>query len=98
MEVCMDYKLDNMTGYIIIITVCIIVLLIGFLKKKSELLVNLILRTVLGLISIYFINEFLKWQDILVMVGINPVTALTSGILGFPGVLLLYGIQFYNFL
>lgn len=94
----MNDKLENMTGFVIIVAVCAVVLLIGFLKKKSEVFTNLILRTVIGLISIYFINEFLKWQDIQVMVGINPLTALTSGILGFPGVLLLYGIQFYKLL
>lgn len=94
----MNFKGEDLTGFIIIVMVCGIVLLIGFLKRKSALLINLILRTVTGLISIYFINEFLKWQNIQVMVGINPITALTSGMLGFPGVLLLYGIQFYKFL
>ena len=94
----MDYKLEDMAGFIVIIAVCAVVLLIGFLKKRSDLLVNFILRTVLGMIGIYFINEFLKWQNIQVMVGINPITALTSGILGFPGLLLLYGIQFYKIL
>lgn len=90
--------MKEISGFFIIIGVCGIVLMIGILKKRSEIIINLILRTVLGLISIYFINELLKWQQIDMMVGLNPVTALTSGILGFPGVLLLYGIQLYNFL
>ncbi|MDD2972324.1 MAG: pro-sigmaK processing inhibitor BofA family protein [Lachnospiraceae bacterium] len=94
----MDRITDNLTGFIIIIVVCVLVLFIGVVKKKSELFMNVILRTVLGLISIYFMNEVLDWQQIDVAVGLNPLTALTSGILGFPGVLLLYGIQFYKFL
>ncbi|MDD3205122.1 MAG: pro-sigmaK processing inhibitor BofA family protein [Lachnospiraceae bacterium] len=90
--------MKNYEGFLLIVVVCAIVLLIGAMKKKSELLINFILRTVLGLISIYFINEILKWQSIDVLVGMNPITALTTGMLGFPGVILLYGIQFCKFL
>ena len=47
---------------------------------------------------IFFINEFLSAQGIAVQVGLNPWTVLTSGILGTPGVALLYGISFYGIL
>lgn len=33
-----------------------------------------------------------------IYVGLNPVTLLTSGTLGFPGVALLYGIEVTKFL
>lgn len=90
--------MDNNMGFLVIIAVCTIVLLIVGLRKKSELAVNFILRCVFGIIGIYFINQFLLWQQVDIAVGINPLTVLTSGTLGFPGVILLYGINLYKFL
>ena len=43
-----------------------------------------------------FVNEFLDGQGISACVGMNPITFLTSGSFGFPGVALLYGITFYQ--
>ncbi len=82
------------TGILGIVAVCAGILLIGALKKKSEWLLNFILRTVLGTIAIYFINMALPLCGIEAAIGINPTTVLTSGILGFPGVVALYGIYF----
>lgn len=65
------------------------------MKNRMEILLNFLLRAVFGLIAIYFINSFLQGRGIEGSVGINPVSFLTSGILGFPGVALLYGINFY---
>ena len=45
---------------------------------------------------IFFVNEFLDGQGISACVGMNPITFLTSGSFGFPGVALLYGITFYQ--
>ena len=67
-------------------------------NKIAEMVVNFILRAVLGTIAIYFINEFLSWQQINILIGINPLTILTSGILGFPGIAALYGIILYMLL
>lgn len=66
--------------------------------KKSSVVVNFIVRAVLGLGIIFFTNEFLASRDIPVSVGLNGVSLMTSGILGFPGVCLLYGILFYQIL
>lgn len=85
-------------GTILIVSACVVVLLIGSLRRKSEWLLNIILRGVLGTISIYFINQILSAANISIEVGINPITILTSGILGFPGVLALYGIGIYRLL
>ena len=44
---------------------------------------------------------FKPWIEILgftVAVGINAATALTVGILGFPGILVLYGLAVYHML
>ena len=53
---------------------------------------------ILGIIAMYFINSALEKAGISLGVGINVFTVLTSGILGFPGLLALYGIGFYRFL
>lgn len=85
-------------GVILIVAACASVLLIGAMRRKSEWLLNFILRGVLGTIAIYFINTALVSAGIDLGVGINPVTVLTSGILGFPGVLALYGLGIYRLL
>ena len=42
------------------------------------------------------LTKFLDGQGISACVGMNPITFLTSGSFGFPGVALLYGITFYQ--
>lgn len=85
-------------GMVAILGVCLLVLMIGAMGKKVEWLVNFILRAVMGAVGIYFINLLLTFQEIGVSVGINPVTVLTSGFLGFPGLAVLYGIRFFKIL
>ncbi|MBR1930852.1 MAG: pro-sigmaK processing inhibitor BofA family protein [Lachnospiraceae bacterium] len=63
-----------------------------------EWLLNVVMRGILGAIAIYFINLGLAALGIASCVGINPVTVLTTGILGFPGLLALYGMGFYKML
>lgn len=65
-------------------------------EKHSHLFTNFIVRAIVGAALIFFVNEFLGAQGIAVRVGLNPWTVLTSGILGIPGVALLYGISFYG--
>lgn len=67
--------------------------------KKTKIiswLINFILRGCIGLVCIYFLNEYLGYQGILPQVGLNIVTFLTSGSLGLPGVAMLYGMVFYQ--
>ncbi len=73
-------------------------MLFGALRFNAEWLLNVVLRSVLGTIAIYFVNDALASVGIVSGVGINAVTVLTSGILGFPGLLALYGIGFYKLL
>ena len=47
---------------------------------------------------IFFVNYFLDSRGIEASVGMNGVSFLTSGILGIPGVALLYGIVLYKVL
>lgn len=65
-------------------------------EQRSHIVVNFIVRAILGIALIFFVNEFLGYRGISIKVGMNPVTFLTSGILGVPGVALLYGITFYQ--
>lgn len=92
------YKMGNAGGVLAILGVCLIVLIIGALGRKVEWLVNFILRAVMGTIGIYCLNYLLASRQIAVAVGINPLTILTSGVLGFPGIAVLYGIHFFKIL
>jgi len=66
------------------------------MKWFSDLILNFFVRMIVGVTLIFFINQFLASKDIALSVGINLVTAVTSGTLGVPGVCLLYGIVFYK--
>lgn len=90
--------MENIGGMAAILGVCVIVLLIGAMGRKVEWLVNFILRAVMGTVGIYFLNYLFSTQNISVAVGINPLTVLTSGFLGFPGLIVLYGINFFKIL
>lgn len=93
-----EIHMGNAGGMLAILVVCLIVLIIGAMGRKVEWLVNFILRAVMGTIGIYFLNYIFASQQISVAVGINPFTILTSGILGFPGIVVLYGIHFFKIL
>ncbi len=81
-----------------VVAVCLLVVLFGAMRKKMEWLLNVIMRSILGIIAMYFINQALAEAGLFLGVGINPVTVLTSGILGFPGLMALYAIGLYQFL
>ena len=80
-----------------VIIVSVVLLLIA-IRRKSTWIVNFVLRGILGTIAIYFINETVMLTEIDCSIGINPLTVLTSASLGFPGVLLLYGVKLYSIL
>ena len=66
--------------------------------ERFEFVINLCMRSILGTIAMYFINSMLADAGISLGIGINAATVLTSGFLGFPGLLALYGIGIYKFL
>ena len=80
------------------VTACVIVLLFGAIRTKMEWMLNIVMRSILGTVAIYFINTVLTAVGISLGVGINALTILTSGILGIPGLLALYGIGIYQLL
>lgn len=64
--------------------------------RSGEWLLNLTMRSILGTIAMYFVNGALASMGLALQVGINIYTVLTTGILGIPGLLALYGIGFYR--
>ena len=66
------------------------------MKWISDVIVNFFVRMVIGIALIFFINQFLVSNEIDVNVGINPVTVVTAGTFGVPGVCLLYGMVFFQ--
>ena len=90
--------MNNNPGIILIVGACIVVLLIGAVKGKMEWMLNVVLRSIMGALVIHFTNMALAVVGISLGVGINALTILTSGILGFPGLLALYGIGIYKIL
>ena len=65
------------------------------MKNWAEALLNFGIRAVFGMIAIYLINSWTAGIGLEVGVGINPVSFMTAGFLGAPGVALLYGLRIY---
>ena len=57
-----------------------------------------LVRGIVGMILVFCVNQIFTYGGISLSVGINPITFLTSGTLGFPGVALLYGIVAFQIL
>ena len=94
----MGESMDKYQSAFLIIAMCGIVFLILAIKTNSHIILNFILRSVSGCFIIGGINYLLESKEILLSVGLNPITFLTTGILGFPGVILLFGIKIYTLL
>lgn len=65
------------------------------MRNRGEIILNFLLRAVFGMIAIFLINSFLQDKGLQGSIGINPLSFVTSGLLGFPGIALLYGINLY---
>ena len=65
-------------------------------ERVFVMVTNFILRAVLGMGVIFFINHYVLPDENSLAVGMNLLSVLTSGTLGIPGVCLLYGILFYR--
>ena len=85
-------------GILAVVGICMLVLLIGILRRKAEIVLNFLVRMVVGLVGVYVVNLILAQKGIDLAVGLNAVSALTLGSLGFGGFLLLYGVLFLNLL
>ena len=85
-------------GAFLIIAVCGIVMLIIAVKTNSNLILNFVIRSIAGSLLIFGLNQGLEFAGYSLSVGLNIGSVLTSGILGFPGVILLFGIKIYSLL
>lgn len=90
--------MDNWQAAFLIVGVCGLILLILALKSHSQILLNFVYRCVSGTLLIFCINRLGLLCGISLSVGLNPYTVLTTGILGFPGVILLFGIKILSLL
>ena len=81
--------MDKGMGFLTIAGSCVAVLFVVLVKHKAEVIMNFCIRAVLGQIAIY---SLLSSYEIPVRAGMNFVSLLTSGILGFSGISLLYAI------
>lgn len=79
-----------------LIGVAVLFLLMSFLGKRAEWIVNFVLRNIMGTIALYFVNMGIHLLGFSSTVGINVVTVLTVGILGIPGIFMLYGLSIYH--
>lgn len=84
------------TGIAVIVGICLLVLLIGLIKQKAEHVVNFVVRMAVGAAAIVFCNQLLSKNGIDIMVGLNPWSLTTVGLLGVGGFTLLYGIMAYR--
>ncbi len=62
--------------------ICILVLAIGVLRRRAEIILNFLVRTVLGVLAIYIGNAVLMGVGIEQAVGMNAISVLTVGSLG----------------
>lgn len=60
-----------------------------------RLVLNFVVRSLLGIVIIYFANFLIRNFGGNVVVNINEIAVGVSGILGIWGVMLLYGLQYY---
>lgn len=90
----MEVSMSTNQILVIIMLICIVLIIIGYIFNKPEVIIKLIVRCALGIIAIYFTNEFLGIKDINTGVGINLFTGTTVGLLGAPGYALLYALAF----
>lgn len=74
------------------------ILLLLVLRYNAKAIGRFFVRGIIGMITIYGSNQLLELNCISSIIAINPLTFLTSGFLGFPGVFLLYAINFLHVL
>lgn len=87
----------NINVPIVAVCVAAVLILLVVFRKRPDYIINFFLRVGLCFVAIYFLNQAFLEKGISLCVAMNVVTFLTCGILGFPGLFLLYGIQLWCF-
>lgn len=73
---------------IYMIGICIVAILILFFNRFFKFIFKIFLRTSFGLAIIYLVNIMITTKKF--YIGINFLSAITSAILGLPGIISLY--------
>lgn len=87
--------LSTFSGGIWIVCGLVAVLFLGMVKNKAEMILNFLMRGMAGMLMIYFANHYLAHILPQLKPGYNLVTFALCGLLGLPGVLLIYGALFF---
>ena len=99
MTAAAERKLMNQPENLLwLIGAAVLLLILSFFVRKAEWLINFVLRSIMGTIAIYFINIWVTFLGFTTVVGINAASVLTTGILGIPGIVMLYGLSIYEIL
>lgn len=79
-----EWIIGLVTGFVVLIVI---------LKSRANMVFRFVVQAVIGAVLIYGMNQFFLSQNLISIIALNPLTVLTCGFLGIPGVLLLFGIQ-----
>lgn len=88
--------MEQYTDLIILFSGITVVFLVALFSKKSSVFITFLLRGIICALVIYFANMGFEKAGLSIAVALNSASLLTSAILGFPGLLLLYGIKIYK--
>lgn len=88
--VCSYMSLNKI--FLIVIVVCCVIFCLGFVQRKGAFLIKIILRGGFGVVAIYLLNAVFVAVKIPLFLGVNICSISTVGLLGLPGLALLYGI------
>lgn len=83
--------LDASQNTMLMIFICLIFLVCLLLAKPLKHFLKLTIRGSVGLFAVYVLNTLLSGLNILV--GMNFLTWLITGVLGIPGLVLLYSLS-----
>lgn len=90
--------MEQKYGIMAIAGICLVVVLMGIMKQKARAAAVFFSRAAVGIVGISIVNKVLEAQGVAVAVGVNPVSALTIGVLGISGFAPLYAIMLYQIL
>lgn len=82
-------------GILWIAAVCLAVLFLMYFKQKSSLILHFVQRGIIGFLAICGLNKLFAYLSIPLFVGVNAWTLLTSAILGIPGVVMLFCMNYF---
>jgi len=87
--------MDHKTIFLALFLILFLASFLYIIKNRPDYLVILGIRGLLSSFLIQFINYLCTFLHLPVLVFANPVTLCAGGLLGFPGILLLYAVRLY---